>query len=54
MSYESFDSMSEPPLSKNNINTIRRSQVWAHCISSLISPYLYTFAGSSYLPVLTM
>lgn len=36
MSYDSIDSMSEPSLSKNDINTIRRSQVWAHCINSLI------------------
>jgi hypothetical protein len=35
MSYDSIDSMSEP-LSKNDINTIRRSQVWVHCIYSLI------------------
>jgi hypothetical protein len=36
MSYDNIDSMSDAPLSKNDINTIRRSQVWAYCINSLI------------------
>lgn len=36
MSYDSSDTTSgQPPLSKNDINNIRRSQVWSHCISSL-------------------
>lgn len=44
MSYDSSDITSgQPPLSKNDINNIRRSQVWAYCISSLT--YMCVFVG---------